>query len=62
MSVNSDNLATKPCKCGAVMGQIIGFEYRSSDDTHQPYRVGWYCSKCRAFDTAILRERVVLIV
>jgi len=59
MSEFSDNLKEKPCNCGDVMGEVIGFNYRSTDNTYQPYRVGWYCVECKAFEQAILRERVV---
>ena len=41
------------------MEQVIGFNYRSTDDTYQPYRVGWYCEECQGFEQAILREREV---
>ena len=59
MSANSDDFSTKSCICGEVMDQVIGFNHRSTDDTYQPYRVGWYCTECHAFDKAILREREV---
>lgn len=43
-------LATKPCKCGGKMEEVINYV-----DTE--VRVGWYCPKCKTFDTAIGRER-----
>lgn len=59
MSAISVDLKSKPCQCGKAMEQIIGFNHRSTDDTYQPYRVGWYCRDCKAFEKAILRERTV---
>lgn len=59
MSGNFDDLSNKPCRCGDVMGQIIGYDHRPEDDTYQRYRVGWYCVNCHAFEQAILRERQV---
>mgnify|MGYP003650126335 CR=1 FL=1 len=43
-------LTTKPCKCGGKMEEVINYV-----DTE--VRVGWYCPKCKTFDTAIGRER-----
>lgn len=54
-----DDLSEKPCSCGSVMGEVIGFQHRTTDDTYQRYRVGWYCTECQNFDKAIGRERVV---
>lgn len=59
MSENSDNLKEKPCRCGDVMGEVIGFNECLIDNTYQPYRVGWYCVKCKEFEQAILRERQI---
>ena len=59
MSENSDNLKEKPCRCGGLMGQIVGFDYRSTDGEYHRYRVGWYCKDCKEFEKAILRERQV---
>ena len=59
MSENSDNLINKPCRCGDVMGQIIGYDHRLVDDTYQSYRAGWYCENCKEFEKAILRERQI---
>lgn len=53
------DLSEKPCQCGEVMGEVIGFNHRETDDTYQMYRVGWYCTECQNFDKAIGRERVV---
>lgn len=51
----SDNLKTKDCPdCRAKMIQVIGYDYAD-----KPYRQGWYCPDCRAFEKAILRERTV---
>jgi len=54
-----DDLSQKPCPCGDIAGEVIGFNHRSTDDTYVPYRVGWYCPECHAFEQAILRERVI---
>jgi len=48
------NELAKSCKCGLQMQQVIGF-----DDKDQPFRQGWYCPECKAWDKAILRERNV---
>lgn len=53
------DLSEKPCRCGETMGEVIGFNHRSTDDTYQGYRVGWYCPECHNFDAAIGRERVI---
>jgi len=53
------DLSEKPCRCGETMGEVIGFNHRSTDDTYQGYRVGWYCVECHNFDAAIGRERVI---
>lgn len=47
---NSGTLATLPCDCGQVMGQVIHAELS--------IRVGWYCPSCRSFTKAIGRERL----
>jgi len=52
-------MTEKPCRCGKVAGEVIGFNHRSTDDTYVPYRVGWYCPECKAFEKAIGRERVL---
>lgn len=59
MNKNSDDLSSKPCKCGDVMGEIIGFNDSLVDKNYQSFRVGWYCVKCRGFEKAILRERII---
>ena len=57
MKESSDDFSTKSCNCGSIMEQVVGFNHRSTDDSYQPYRVGWFCTDCKAFDQAILRER-----
>lgn len=52
-----DDLSEKPCRCGEVMGEVIGFEQRPYSEHPVRYRVGWYCPECQAFEKAILRER-----
>lgn len=50
-----DDLRSKKCRCGETMGEIIGY-----DDNEKPFRQGWYCVHCRAWEQAILRERTVV--
>lgn len=50
-----DDLRSKKCRCGQKMGEIIGY-----DDNEKPFRQGWYCVQCRAWEKAILRERTVI--
>ena len=54
------DLKTKPCGCGAVKEQIIGFHPSGVPDSDLvPVRKGWYCFSCKAWEDAILRERTV---
>ena len=48
-----DDLCTKLCRCGGVLEEVI--------NTEEKIRKGWYCPTCKAFEVAILRERVWLI-
>ena len=54
-----DDLSNKPCRCGGVMGQIIGFDERVTDGAQVPVRRSWWCQSCNAVEVAIGRERVV---
>jgi hypothetical protein len=53
------DLTKKPCACGDVMGEIIGFRSKNEDEHMTPIRKGWYCASCRAWKSAILRETTV---
>jgi len=54
-----DDLSTKPCKCGGIMGEVIGLETRVTDAELVPYRRCWWCPDCNAAEDCIGRERVV---
>jgi len=43
-------MSEKRCLCGATAEEII--------NTEEKKRVGWYCSTCKRFEKAILRERL----
>jgi hypothetical protein len=49
-----DDLTSKKCQCGQKMMEVIGY-----DDKEKPFRQGWYCAWCKAWEKAILRERNV---
>lgn len=53
------NLVTKPCKCGHVLEEIIGFQERVTDQEMIPRRVGWFCPKCFNIENAVGRETQV---
>ena len=59
LEIKMDDLSEKPCKCGEVMGEVIGFQERITDGAMVKYRVCWYCPKCHATEQAIGRERIV---
>ena len=48
--LSTDDMKTKPCKCGKTLQEII--------NTEENLRVGWWCPTCNAFEKAILRERL----
>ena len=54
-----EDLSEKPCKCGDVMGEVIGFQERVTDEEMVKYRVCWYCAECHAVEKAIGREAFV---
>ena len=56
---NIDDLREKPCRCGEVMGEVIGFKERVTDGQMVMYRVCWYCPECHAIDKAIGRETFI---
>lgn len=49
----------KQCRCGRKMAEIIGHD---ESENPKPYRKGWYCTECRCWEDAILRETWVNIV
>jgi hypothetical protein len=52
----------KPCpKCKADAEEIIAVSTEENGKMVpcKPYRKGWYCFECGAFDQAIGRERIV---
>ena len=51
-----NDLSRIPCKCGNAMEEVIGFHERPDDSVHHPYRVGWYCCECEAFEKSVGRE------
>ena len=53
------DLTKKICLCGAVANQVIGYTYRTTDQTYRSYRIGWYCEDCERFEEAIYRERFI---
>jgi len=55
----TDDLTTKPCRCGGVKKQLLNFISPEGTDLSVPVRAGWYCESCGEFEKAILRERVV---
>ena len=56
--MQSEDLSSKPCRCGETMVQIIGHDENAKKEL-VPARRGWYCFSCRHWETAILRETVV---
>ena len=51
-----DDLSTKPCSCGGTLGEVIGFQERSTDGVQVPYRVCWWCQDCDTTEKAVGRE------
>jgi len=51
-----DDLSTRPCKCGGTLGEVIGFQERSTDGVQVPYRVCWWCQDCDTTEKAVGRE------
>ncbi len=48
------------CKCGQKMLEVLGYVEKQNGDRHpQAYRKGWYCPLCKAWEDAILREKIV---
>ena len=56
---NTESLREKPCKCGKVMGEVVGFKERVTDGARVMYRVCWYCPECHATEKAIGRETFI---
>lgn len=56
-----EDLSNKPCRCGGIMDEVIGFNERVTDGQMVKYRVCWYCPKCHSVEKAIGREKVVEI-
>lgn len=54
-----EDLSKKQCQCGATLGEVIGYDWRSTDQQHVPYRAGWYCPDCKTWEKAIARERLL---
>ena len=57
----TNDLSEKPCSCGDVMTEVIGFHERATDEKMVMYRVCWYCPECHAIDKAIGRETYIEI-
>lgn len=54
-----EDLSQKPCRCGGILGEIIGVDTRSTDGAKILVRRRWWCQDCNAVEEAIGRERVV---
>lgn len=55
----TETLEVKKCSCGGTKNQVITLVDDKGIELASPVRVGWYCSSCKDFERAILRERVV---
>lgn len=54
-----EDLSQKPCRCGGILGEIIGVDTRLTDGAKILVRGRWWCQDCNAVEEAIGRERVV---
>ena len=54
-----EDLSQKPCRCGGILGEIIGVDTRLTDGAKILVRRRWWCQDCNAVEEAIGRERVV---
>ena len=59
LEIKMDDLSEKPCKCGGILGEIIGVDTRLTDGAKILVRRRWWCQDCNATEEAIGRERVV---
>ena len=49
----------RSCQCGAEMHEVLGYFDSPQETEPKVFRKGWYCTGCKLFDKAILRERTV---
>lgn len=50
------DLTQKPCQCGGIAKQVITHISQDGKMLDRPQRRGWYCSDCKSWEKAILRE------